>query len=293
MLATSLAAGAALVAGHYLAADAAPREADPNHVVLLSDLHVAGNRSAKERDVVMFDNARRAVDGVLGRPKMPAFVVVNGDCAHHFGSAKDYEAVLDVLAPMRRAGLPIHLALGNHDDRGRFLAALVNRDAVAAAAGSLAGRHVSIIETRRANLFILDTLGVTNVPVGSLGEKQVAWLAAALDARPDKPAIVFTHHQPDYRADPKGLADTRALVEVLAPRKQVKAHIFGHTHRYGFAQADGLHLLNLPAVAYVFRPTDPSGWMDLRLADGGATFQLHTLDPAHPLNGAKTELAWR
>jgi len=73
--------------------------------------------------------------------------------------------------------------------------------------------------------------------------------------------------------------------DLLAPRKQVKALIFGHTHHWDLQQKEGLHLINLPAVSYPFKAGDPAGWVDLHLAEQGATLELRSLDPAHPAHG--------
>jgi hypothetical protein len=59
-------------------------------------------------------------------------------------------------------------------------------------------------------------------------------------------------------------------------------------------QRDGLHLVNLPAVAYVFmKGKQPSAWVDCILASDGMALELRSLDPAHPAHGKKTELKWR
>jgi 3',5'-cyclic AMP phosphodiesterase CpdA len=151
---------------------------------------------------------------------------------------------------------------------------------------------------------MLDSLDVTKQTPGLLGGDQLAWLAKTLDASADKVNLVMVHHNP-YAPPPKGppvpdkskvpgLIDTAALLDVLSPRKQAKALIFGHTHRWSHEQRDdGLHLVNLPTTAYVFSPEQPSGWTDARLEETGATFELHTLDPKHAWSGQKLNLTWR
>jgi 3',5'-cyclic AMP phosphodiesterase CpdA len=130
---------------------------------------------------------------------------------------------------------------------------------------------------------------------GVLGEKQRQWLIEALDARKDRPAIVVCHHNPQFEVVGKasGLVDTAELFAALVPRKQVKAVVFGHTHHWDVQQRDGIHLINLPPVGYIFRAGDPAGWVDVRLAEKGATLELRSLDPAHPAHAKRTELQWR
>ena len=53
-----------------------------------------------------------------------------------------------------------------------------------------------LVEGPRANWFLLDSLDEPNKTPGVLGDKQVAWLGQALDARANKPAILVAHHNP-------------------------------------------------------------------------------------------------
>jgi 3',5'-cyclic AMP phosphodiesterase CpdA len=78
------------------------------------------------------------------------------------------------------------------------------------------------VETPHANWFLLDSLDQTNTKtgLGLLGEAQLAWLAKALDARPDKPALLLAHHNPNPAALLKNsrLANTEAFFKVIMPR---------------------------------------------------------------------------
>jgi Icc protein len=127
-----------------------------------------------------------------------------------------------------------------------------------------------------------------------VGHHQVMWVADGLEARKDKPAIVLVHHNPD-REDPTrgGLTDTVAVMDFLSARRQVKALIFGHTHRWSIKEENGIHLINLPPVAYIFQAGDPSGWVDVNLSDAGATLELRCIDPSHKQHGERHELKWR
>lgn len=91
-----------------------------------------------------------------------------------------------------------------------------------------------------------------------------------------------------------GLKDTLALLEVIRPRKQVKAYIFGHTHHWNVEQdSSGIHLINLPPVGYVFREVEPSGWVHAQLEKSAMRLEFHSIDPKHKANGQVLELAWR
>ena len=77
---------------------------------------------------------------------------------------------------------------------------------------------------------MLDSLEATLSTPGLLGQEQLDWLAAALDANPGKPALVLLHHNPATSGHVGGLKDTEALFEVIRPRKQVKGlHLRPHS----------------------------------------------------------------
>jgi hypothetical protein len=109
---------------------------------------------------------------------------------------------------------------------------------------------------------------------------------------------VFVHHDPDNPVARgqkvlTSLTDTPAFLELILAKKQVKAYVFGHTHRWNHFVYGGVHFINLPPTAWTFDKTRPRGWVDLSLKAGGATFQLNSLDPAHAQHGQKLELEWR
>ena len=96
---------------------------------------------------------------------------------------------------MRQAGLPPHLFMGNHDRRKSLWQAFPeykSRDQ-----GLPPDKHVALLESPHANWFLLDSMDGPGVVAGRLGEAQLRWLAEALDARPDKPAVVVAHHYPE------------------------------------------------------------------------------------------------
>jgi hypothetical protein len=81
---------------------------------------------------------------------------------------------------------------------------------------------------------------------------------------------------------------------VLRPRRQVKMLIYGHTHNWSVEHDPaGLHLINLPPVAYVFKKGNPSGWAHLRLEPNAGLLELRCLDPDHPAHRQIHRLEWR
>ena len=288
-LARSLAAGAGLALGRELFAASKPTDAD--FWALLSDTHLAADRTVVERGINMTDHFTTVSRELLALPQNPAGVFINGDCAFNNGEKDDYSRLAELLEPIRGGQMHVHLALGNHDNRERFWDAFAGEKA---AKRPLKDRQVALLRTPKVNWFILDSLEQTRSTPGLLGREQLDWLAAALDANPDKPAMVLIHHNPGIEGGNMGLKDTLLLFEVIRPRKQVKAYIYGHTHNWSVEQdPSGIHLINLPPVAYVFQPGKPSGWVHATVQAGGARLELRCVDPAHKAHGQVVNLEWR
>jgi 3',5'-cyclic-AMP phosphodiesterase len=270
-------------------------KADPNTFALLADTHIPASPETMARGVNMSDNLRQVVAELTALDPQPAAVAINGDCAYLQGLPSDYENLAQLVKPLAAAGLPLHLTMGNHDDRGPFYDALSNQRQ---SEPPVESKHVAVIESPLANWFLLDSLFEVNVVTGELGEKQLTWLAQALDARPDKPAIIFAHHNPQFAPRETGTAwtglkDTERLFDLLADRKHVKAYVFGHTHTWNLSEVNGIHLINLPPVAYVFGEGRPNGWVQATARENGLKLKLHTIDKDHPQHHETAELKWR
>jgi 3',5'-cyclic AMP phosphodiesterase CpdA len=288
-LVRSLAGSAALALSPSLLADA--KRSDPNSWALLADTHIAADRGLVARGINMTDHFVSVSRELVGLPKRPAGVFITGDCAYNSGETGDYRQMVDLLRPIREGQMPVHLALGNHDNRERFWEVL---PAEKAAQQPVADRQVALLRAPRANWYVLDSLETTLSTPGLLGQAQLDWLARALDANPDKPALVLLHHNPGAINKVGGLKDTEALFAVIRPRKQVKAYIFGHTHYWNVSQDEsGIHLLNLPPVAYVFREGEPAGWVHATLERKGMRLELRCVDAAHKSHGQVVKLKWR
>jgi len=280
----SLALGAAVVLpGGAVASAPAPVS---DHVALISDVHVSGGASGS-----MAEHLTVAVEQVLALPQRPQQVLVAGDCAYLTGGGADYQEYVRRIQPLVGAGLPLHMTLGNHDHRERFWEALPAEQAQANAALQ---RQALVVPGRYANWFLLDSLNQTNRDAGTLGPDQCAWLAAQLDARADKPALVMLHHDPVRHGKQGSLSDSEKLLDITRPRRHVKALFFGHTHVWDVAQdLSGLHLVNLPATGYTLWMRSFLGWVDCHVYPDCATLQLCTLNARALENGCSVPLRWR
>ena len=284
-LAGTLAAGASLAFGR---AAFSAEQAERSRWVFLADTHLWSQRDKEHRGVKPAANFAVVRQAILRLPYKPAGVVIVGDLAYMDGQPGDYAVLIEELEPLRQAGLTIHLVLGNHDHRENFFAAFKELQSEQ----PVAARHVAIVETPQANLFLLDSLLRTNFTPGQCGQQQLKWLADSLDKRSDKPAIVVAHHYPE-KVVKSGLLDVKQLYEVIVPRKQVKAFVFGHSHVWRVTEHEGIHLINIPATAWVFSAAEVAGWVEAALLADGLSLVRHCLDQTSPKQGQKAELNWR
>src|SRR5258706_11163283 len=136
----------------------------------------------------MHDRLKQVVVEVTKLDPKPACAVIDGDLAYQTGTTAEYALFGTLIEPIRAAGIPLHLTLGNHDHFGRFAEGL---DKLRPKDRPVDGKQVLVVELERANLFVLDSFDPKNAVGGILGASQLKWLASALDARKDKPALVF------------------------------------------------------------------------------------------------------
>jgi 3',5'-cyclic AMP phosphodiesterase CpdA len=269
--------------------EASAIETDDGLIAILNDTHIGAQQSPSSAIQV---NLRTTIDWLLALPKRPAAIIINGDLALRDGQRGDYGQFAKLIAPLRDAGLSLHLTMGNHDDRDVFCDVLKQTSSV------IESKFISMVPLPDVNLFLLDSLKAPMVTQGLLGEAQLGWLTKLFDQHADKPALLFAHHNPRLGGDPihfpGGLEDSETLWKALSSRKHVKAYIHGHIHHRDFFQHEGIHLLNTPATSYVAdKKTSTTGWTMLRLSAGGAGVITHTHQADHAWNGVKVPLKWR
>jgi len=283
-------AGVAAAFAPALFAEHANKPRDPDTLFFLSDTHVAADVTAIAHGVNMADHLGAVVREILAWPVLPGAIVINGDLAFKTGQPEDYEAFGKLIEPLRVLA-PVHLLLGNHDQRDVFWKAFpLNATQIEA----VPEKQVAILNSTHANLFLLDSLEVTGARPGRLGTAQLEWLTHELETHPDKPALVVGHHHLDLLGEIGGLKDTSQFAKLLTKHRQVKAYIYGHTHNWHLSQHEqGVFLVNLPPTAYVFEPGRPSGWVRATLAPDGAAFELRSLAQRHSEHAQVKKLSWR
>ena len=285
----ALLAGAGLTLAPQL--HAAMRRTDAASFALLADTHIAAEPAKVHRGVNMSEHFRAVAREIVGLPERAARVFIVGDCAFSAGEVADYAQLSSLLDPLRADGLNLTLALGNHDQRENFWTALESQKA---ARRPIAQKQVAFIKTKHLNWLVLDSLEKTLQTPGALGDDQLQWVEKTLDANQKMPTVIVVHHNPGEDNKIGGLKDTEALLEILRPRKQVKAWIYGHTHNWKVTEdSSGIHLVNLPPVSYIFREGDPAGWIHATTRPAGMKLELRAIDPGHKAHGQMVDLKWR
>ncbi len=290
-----LLAGTASAVGLALAPLAsADASVDAERIALLSDTHIPDSPDVSARGVNMTDNLRHVVASIVSRQQRPSGVLINGDCAYLKGLPADYANFAACVSPLTDAGIPLHLTMGNHDNRGPLYDALSDQRPETPLVDS---KHVSVLEMTHANFFLLDSLHQVNVVTGMLGDDQLAWLDQSLERKSDKPAVLVSHHQPQFEPPEEGrpwggIMDTDRLFDVLGRHRHVKALIFGHTHNWSIRRHGNLQMINLPPVAYIFNDSHPNGWVEAHVRPGGLHLTLHTINPDDDRNGSEFSVDW-
>ncbi|HEY8665328.1 MAG TPA: metallophosphoesterase [Tepidisphaeraceae bacterium] len=288
-------AGCGATSAKFLTSSAAPiRAADrPERFALLSDPHIAADPTHVRDGVNMSANAARAASEICAVAASLSGVIVSGDCAYMTGDRADYRNFANVLVhPILQKGIPLHLMMGNHDHRGHFESVL--GDSFGSAA--VANRCVSIIASRYANWFLLDSLGHTNEIGGEIGDEQLDWLDAALARTANTNAIIVAHHPFEdedlFAKLGMRLRDGGKLWNVLQRHANVRAYFYGHTHRWSVERRRGIYLINLPTTAYLFNAGQPRAWTDVLLSRDAIQLRLHSIEtPPRAIPHAATTLA--
>jgi len=267
-----------------------------------ADMHIADGSNPPPEYNVRFQSV---ITAMLAEPVKPRRLFLLGDNVAS-GTQGQYQRLLAILKPLVDAGIGIHASLGDHDNlaqyraiREQLLPASVpeNREESITHIvhtepwGEGEDKHLEIIETKRANFFVLDSPVKTNQEEGEFGKNQLDWLANELEQRQDKPAILMAHHAA-VNASYGGLADAVPFWQRLGSRRQVKAYFFGHGHFWIHYRLGRIHQVGFPATSRC-PPLSVLGWVLMTLDDDGARLTLKTCDPHHPRNGENVLLKWQ
>src|SRR3990170_6540466 len=177
------------------------------------------------------------------------FCAISGDLAER-GDVDTYLALKERLETL---SIPVHLMLGNHDDRTSFLKVFN---------GPLEGGFVqhSLVENGRHFLF-LDTLKGVPSSAGLYDEPRRKWLKTELAKAGGAPIYIFMHHPPfkiHHRLmDLIPLEDGPGFGDLLTGHN-VRHLFFGHAHRTISGQWRGISYSALPGLSHQLPLVDGS-----------------------------------
>lgn len=253
--------------------------------IFLSDIHIGETPDRLHRKRNVTNNFRWMTKEVLAlEPKVDG-ILITGDLAVSRGESGDYRHLKELLAPLVKEAIPLHLLVGNHDDRENMVAVIPEPFAKSC----VAGRVCYLIETPHADFICLDSKTSNDDSQIDLGDAQRAWLDEVLATNGDKPAVLFAHHPPFL------LQDRAAVVGIVKKHPRVKVFVFGHTHYPGFIKSSPLiplSLINLIAMASGSGESNSFGYTEVLLTDEGMTLTIHTGEPDMPENGKVWTVTW-
>ena len=177
------------------------------------------------------------------------FCAISGDLTEQ-GEVATYAAL---KARLKTFSLPVHLMLGNHDDRGNFLKVF---------GSPLEGGFVQhrLVAGGQHFLF-LDTLKGGPSSAGLYDQPRRKWLRAALAEADGAPVHIFMHHPPFKIHHPLmdliPLEDGEGFGGLLAGHN-VRHLFFGHAHRTISGQWRGISYSALPGLNHQLPLVDGS-----------------------------------
>jgi 3',5'-cyclic AMP phosphodiesterase CpdA len=216
--------------------------------VVLSDLHL-GLPGLPVNGLDTGARLTEAVDVILRDHADAAFVLLAGDLADQ-GEVGAYHHLRDRLAPLP---MPVHITLGNHDNRTAFLSVYgEDRD-------DPTGRVSNVVDAGGYRTILLDTTEPGLVG-GRLCQGRLDWLAARLDEARDRPVIVVQHHHANpllLPVDEIILENAAEYLAVLRRHPDIRQVIAGHVHLPTAAVWHGIPMTTLAGSHYSVSPHVP------------------------------------
>ena len=240
----------------------------PTRVLQITDCHLG--KEAGEQLVGMDTDV--SLDHVLkqlqSEQTSAELLLATGDLSNH-GSHEAYSRLFDKLKPLN---IPNAWLAGNHDSRDLM---------VETVGEACMPRAVTL---GRWLILMLDS-AVPGQVGGELGAQELARIEPLLKAAAEaEHVLVCLHHQPVSIGcewlDEQQLADSDALIDILAKEPRLRGIIWGHVHQ-AFSAEDarlpGVQLLSAPSTCIQFAPNSTGfkldecapgyRWLDL-YADG-------------------------
>jgi Icc protein len=234
----------------------------------ISDTHLTLDAADADRRT---DDFARTIADINALDPAPDLIVHSGDIVHN-GRMEEYAQAAVVLAQARA---PVYVLPGNKDDRANLRAAF-------SAGGYFTAGCDFIdyaIEDYPVRLIALDTFSPGNGR-GDFRREQVDHLLKLIDAKPDKPIAVFTHHPPfEVTVGPdrfhfETMSGMARLRDALQHSGRIIAVFSGHVHRAATGQVGPIPASVVPCIATTLRKGEYPPSMKTC-----PVYHLHRFDP--------------
>ncbi len=257
---------------------------DSFRMALLSDTHLAADPTDTHNGFQPYKNLETVVPQVVATS--PQAVVLNGDAARLTGEPEDYEALKKLLQPLIEK-TPVTIGLGNHDHRKNFYGVFGDSYDSKKLVKS---KHTLVLDLQPVQMLVLDSLFYVNESCGLLGKNQRTWLKHYLEHSDDRPTVLFIHHT--LLDTDSSLLDSDRLFRIIKPYSKVKAIFHGHSHRYVIERREGVFMINLPAIGYNFKNSEPVGWLEAEFTRTGVAMKLHAIGGNREGHGETRSAIW-
>ena len=237
-----------------------PERSDILSWLHIGDLHITRAGEENHRNLLRIVELMQRVP-----PDSLDFAVLPGDNADD-GTPEQFAVVRDAVARLPQR---LHILPGDHDFKPRNLNAFH---------GTLGARRLPFAETVAGHrcLFLDVVSAGTGGPDFRLGEKQLAWTEAELDAAEATglAVVVFMH---TYPAD---LREGAERLGALLGRPHVRCVDMGHTHYNELANDGRTIFMATRSTGQI--EEGPPGFSIAAVADGDVSWRFKALDQAWP-----------
>ncbi|KFL31278.1 hypothetical protein JP75_10330 [Devosia riboflavina] len=237
--------------------------------LVLSDLHVMPEG---ELSVTLDTGARfeQAVEAITARYGNADFCVLAGDLAD-LGQPAAYERLKAIID---RIPIPVHITLGNHDDRDSFLS-VFGPSHIAET-----GKVDKAFDIKGYRIILLDSSEPGRVD-GALTASQIEWLKARLGEAMDRPVIVILHHNANalhIESDDIRILEPHAFIDALKTHPDIRQVIAGHVHLTSTAVWRGIAFTTLSGGHYQCTVDQPHVPMRRLTGPGQMAYVIGTED---------------
>lgn len=256
----------------------------------LSDLHLTKDATALVNNRSPLVKLRTLLDHLHHLEVKPSFILITGDLVND-GQSEQYEQFVEIMPVFAEFGVPVLLALGNHDARVPFRQIVLQENTSATPY-----YHSTVIDG--LNVIVLDS-HVPDQVYGYLDKTQLTWLDHELAKPMSRGHLIALHHPPVPVTvrflDQLCLSNIDELAAIVRRHQQVLGILSGHIHYSHIAPFANTISITIPAVHYTI---DPSVQQNLRILDGsgfgiGTIRNNQLLFNTVMMAGGQEELAYR